>query len=121
MSLATSVCRTRVHPPLLASVSAPTGQVPPSKEPTTRLRLLCATLVLLFVTSALNTFAQNPTPGLPVNTPQIPVPLGSINPVTGNVHLEIPIASIPQRNSDPMVAKLVYDTTYHNRVFGANL
>jgi len=54
-------------------------------------------------------------PGLPVNAPQISVPLGSISPLTENVHLEIPIASNQQRGDDPMMAKFVYDS-----VFGVN-
>jgi YD repeat-containing protein len=74
--------------------------------------------ILLLAALAIKTQSQNPAPGTPVNSPQISVPLGSINALTGNVHLEIPIASIPQRDDDPMIAKFVYDTTYSHYVIG---
>ncbi len=55
---------------------------------------------------------QNPAyyqTGLPVNAAQVPIPLGAVNALTGNVHLEIPLASIPERNGIPFVAKLTYN------------
>jgi RHS repeat-associated protein len=71
---------------------------------------LLSTFVLI---TAIGTLAQNPVPpGLPVNSSQIPIPLGAVNPLTENVHLEIPIASIPQRNGHTMSAKLVFDTRW---------
>jgi RHS repeat-associated protein len=67
-------------------------------------------LALLVASSTFNGLAQNPQPGLPVDSAQIPIPLGSINPLTENVHLEIPIASIQQRGDNPLVAKFAHDT-----------
>src|SRR5690349_8432491 len=48
--------------------------------------------------------------GTPDHTVAVPVPLGFISATTGHLHLEIPIASLPYRNSDPYITKLVYDT-----------
>src|SRR4051794_36859167 len=68
-----------------------------------------AVLLLL----ALPTIALGQAPvsieGIPPHTAQIPVPLGFVNATNGHLHLEIPIASFPERNGDPLVAKLVYD------------
>jgi len=54
--------------------------------------------------------AQSSSPvGIPVNSATIPIPLGFIDPLSTQVHLEIPIASVPQRNAPPSTATLVYD------------
>src|SRR5256885_15608299 len=45
----------------------------------------------------------------------IPVPLGFIHAMTGDVHLEIPITTVPQRNQPPFVAKFVYDTSWYRQ------
>jgi len=42
-------------------------------------------------------------------TPE-PVPMGFINVANGNLHIEIPIVSTPQRGGRPFVAKMVYDS-----------
>jgi len=49
--------------------------------------------------------------GVPWYTIPLPVPNGFVDVVTGNVHLEIPLGSMPQRNGDPIVSKMIYDTT----------
>jgi RHS repeat-associated protein len=49
-------------------------------------------------------FGQNPW------TAAIPVPAGYVDAANGNLHLEIPVANIPQRGHVPFVAKLVYDS-----------
>ena len=68
--------------------------------------------VLIVGTVVRSVDAQNPPPGLPLDSLQMPVPLGSIEPLSNNVHLEIPIGSIPQRGDNAMIMKLVYDTQY---------
>src|SRR5216684_7764262 len=79
------------------------------------------TLAILFLLLAsVATLAQN---GIPPNTTMVPVPLGFVNPLTGHLHLEIPISSIPERNGDPLITKLVYDSTLYlqngNGYFGS--
>jgi len=64
-------------------------------------------LTLLFASAV---FAQYGLEGVPPYTVQIPVPHGFISATTGHLHLEIPIASIPERNGDPLFAKMVYDS-----------
>jgi len=46
----------------------------------------------------------------PKGTPTIPVRNGYFNVYTGNLHLEIPIVSTPQRGMGPQGGKLVYDS-----------
>ena len=46
------------------------------------------------------------------------MPLGTIDLLTGSVHLEIPVASIPQRGDDPMILKLGFSTTYTSYIPG---
>lgn len=50
-------------------------------------------------------------PAPPPNIAQIPVELGSVDSATGALHLEIPIASFPQRGGLSYNAKLVYDSS----------
>lgn len=56
--------------------------------------------------------------GTPDHTVAIPVPMGFVSATTGHLHLEIPIASIPQRGSDPIVTKFIYDTNRFNYALG---
>ena len=49
-------------------------------------------------------FGSNPW-SVPVS-----VPGGYVDAANGNLHIEIPIASMPERGSIPFVAKLVYDS-----------
>src|SRR6266536_1300657 len=49
--------------------------------------------------------------GAPVFSSIEPVELGFVNAANGNLHLEIPIASFPQRGmKQPLTYKLVYDS-----------
>lgn len=48
--------------------------------------------------------------GSPTFSTAEPVELGFINVANGNLHIEIPIAAIPQRGTVPYVAKFVYDS-----------
>lgn len=78
----------------------------------TDLLVLCVTLSLLVLSSTLG-YSQtgNYTQiGIPENNPQIPIPLGFINPLTEQVHLEIPVATMPTRNGVPAKAYFQYDT-----------
>ncbi len=75
--------------------------------PSPRLNRL-ATLLLavsLFLTLALPTPGQ----GIPWHVVPLPIPGGFVDAMTGGIHVEIPVASFPQRNSDPLVLKLMYD------------
>jgi hypothetical protein len=56
--------------------------------------------------------------GVPWYTIPLPIPNGFVDVVTGNVHLEIPLGSIPQRNGDPIVSNITYDTTSYTYSFG---
>lgn len=40
----------------------------------------------------------------------VSVPGGSVDAANGNLHIEIPVASMPERGSVPFVARLVYDS-----------
>ena len=48
--------------------------------------------------------------GSPTFATTEPVPMGFINIANGNLHIEIPIANVPQRGGRPFVAKMVYDS-----------
>jgi YD repeat-containing protein len=48
--------------------------------------------------------------GAPVFTSAEPVELGFVNASNGNLHLEIPVASFPQRGLPPLSYKFVYDS-----------
>ena len=58
--------------------------------------------------------AQNPPylleTGRPTFTTPEPVPMGFINLANGNLHIEIPVATVPQRSGKPFVAMMVYDS-----------
>lgn len=69
-------------------------------------------LVLTLLSGAGNLFGQgyvNGT-GVPTFTTSLPVEAGFINVANGNLHIEIPIASMAQRGSLPLNEKLVYDS-----------
>ena len=74
--------------------------------------LLSFASALLFVT---NSFGQNPVSylndaGSPAYATNIPVPNGYINLANGNLHLEVPLASPPQRGAVKVNERLVYDS-----------
>jgi RHS repeat-associated protein len=58
--------------------------------------------------------------GTPTFTTAEPVELGYVNVGNGNLHLEIPISSSPQRGSRPLVEKLVYDSRIWQIVSGSS-
>ncbi len=62
--------------------------------------------------------ASNRGQGVPWYTIPLPIPNGFVDVVTGNVHIEIPPGSMPQRNGDPIVSKITYDTTSYTYSFG---
>lgn len=49
--------------------------------------------------------------GSPTFTTAMPVEMGFVNVANGNLHLEIPLASFPQRGSLHYNARLVYDSS----------
>src|SRR5258708_1629416 len=66
-------------------------------------------LSLVLVLCSAPAVSQTSPVGIPVNSAPIPIPLGFIDPLSTQVHLEIPIASVPQRNAPPSTATLIYD------------
>ena len=72
------------------------------------------TLVVLLVATA--SFGQQSfmdEPGIPAFTTAFPVEHGFINLANGNLHIEIPIATYPQRgNIKALHARLVYDSRF---------
>jgi RHS repeat-associated protein len=68
--------------------------------------------------------------GIPQNSILNPIPLGFINPLSRQVHLEIPIAEMTTRSGVPIEALFSYDPTYYgnpgtgntlNRIYGPGL
>lgn len=80
-----------------------------------RVRLVQVVRFFAFVIAALFavplTHAQSQ--GVPWYTIPLPIPNGFVDAASGNAHLEIPIGSAPQRNGDPLVANIVYDSTQY--------
>lgn len=76
--------------------------------PSPRLNRL-ATLLLavsLFLALPLQASGQ----GVPWHVVPLPIPGGFVDTMTGKIHIEIPLASFPQRNSDPLALTLMYDS-----------
>src|SRR4051812_36646010 len=48
--------------------------------------------------------------GSPTFSVKEPIPNGFVNAANGNLHIEIPLVSLPQRGGQAYVAKLVYDS-----------
>jgi RHS repeat-associated protein len=85
-------------------------------------RSSCLALIFSLAFLASATFAQtNYTPpvGVPQKSVTMPIPMGFLDPLTGQVHIEMPIASIPQRDGDSLVVKLVYDPGWY--AYNSNL
>lgn len=77
-----------------------------------RIRLF-SLLILSFVVLNLPSLAQTSylqQIGPPPTDATVPVELGSIDLTNGNLHLEVPIASFPQRGGQGFEAKMVYDS-----------
>jgi len=80
-----------------------------------RLRNFAAALFVLVIVPAALAFGQSyiDEPGIPEFTTSFPVEHGFINIANGNLHLEIPIASYPQRGGKLKYnARLVYDSRF---------
>ena len=75
-------------------------------------RFLLAALTLILVAGSKLIAQQNYLEeiGAPPADTTIPVELGAIDLTNGNLHLEIPLGSFPQRGSLTYTAKLVYDS-----------
>ena len=94
------------------------------------LRLALRILVCLLPMWCLSklAFAQDylQAPGSPTFATTEPIELGFVNLANGNLHLEVPIASFPQRGGSALTYKLVYDSRiwYHylftGQVWGIN-
>jgi RHS repeat-associated protein len=70
--------------------------------------LVMSLLVLNLPSPAQTSYLQQI--GLPPTDATVPVELGSIDLTNGNLHLEVPIASFPQRGGQGFEAKMVYDS-----------
>src|SRR5882672_10002968 len=79
-------------------------------------RKLFLTTILVILVLAIPSFGQQSfmdEPGIPAFTASFPVEHGFINIPNGALHLEIPIASYPQRGSKLQYhARLVYDSRF---------
>ena len=76
-------------------------------------RLFLAAVVLLVATASFGQQSFMDEPGIPAFTTSFPVEHGFINLANGNLHIEIPIASYPQRgNISALHARLVYDSRF---------
>jgi len=62
------------------------------------------------VTAKAQTYLQNV--GVPPFTTKLPVENGFINAANGNLHLEIPLGSFPQRGGPPDKIVLMYDSAF---------
>ena len=74
-------------------------------------------IAVLFLSAALCSVSEGQINqqafGIPQNASLIQIPLGFINPLSGQVHLELPLVSLPTRSAaGPFVASMVYDTNY---------
>lgn len=74
----------------------------------TRDLLVVHMLLILSIVAAAQTNDFLPV-GIPQNTSTIPIPLGFIDPLTTQIHIEVPIASVSQRNGVPIIANMAYD------------
>jgi len=67
--------------------------------PSARSRILAVSLVFFAFYLSDSANGQITTDvGIPAHTIQIPVPMGFVSATTGQLHLEIPLPSRPQRN-----------------------
>jgi hypothetical protein len=78
-----------------------------SRAPLVSLFVQSLAIASLLIFTAPTVSAQ----GVPWYTIPLPIPNGFVDVATGNVHLEIPLASIPERNGDPLVAKVIWDSS----------
>jgi RHS repeat-associated protein len=79
----------------------------------TPIRIIALTLLFIVVWAGLVTqaYAQyTAATGTPTFTTALPVEMGFTNVANGNLHLEIPLASFPQRGTLSYNARLVYDS-----------
>lgn len=78
-----------------------------------RLLFAVVLMLLLFATPSCGQQSFMDEPGIPAFTTSFPVEHGFINLANGNLHIEIPIASYPQRgNISALHARLVYDSRF---------
>src|SRR5207245_11016848 len=81
--------------------------------------LICATVVPLPAATRAQYLLQT---GSPTFTTAEPVELGFVNVANGNLHLEVPLTSVPQRGSVRYAAKLVYDSRIWKTIYsGGNI
>ncbi len=76
--------------------------------PFSRSNLIVALLFMAFAFLSLPKLASSQ--GVPWHVVPLPIPGGFVDTMTGKIHIEIPLASFPQRNSDPLALTLIYDS-----------
>src|SRR5438309_10930654 len=55
--------------------------------------------------------------GIPEHAHTLPVRIGFVNLDNGNLHLEIPLYSNPERGHPDLINKLVYDSSFWNYAY----
>jgi hypothetical protein len=74
-------------------------------------------ILSLSVTARAQTYLENI--GAPTFTTALPVENGSINAANGNLHLEVPLGSYPQRDGSSATYRLVYDSAIWSSASGS--
>ena len=87
----------------------------------TRIFLSSLCTILFFVAGAGNAWGQGQDvplqqSGIPMLSEQIQVPSGVVSTTNGNLHIEIPIGTYPQRGQKPNNVKLTYDSNMYNLI-----
>jgi len=87
-------------------------------EPRWPFFVLLLIVVCLFGPYTANLRGQSDNPletiGVPTFSSMLPVENGSINAANGNLHLEFPLATVPQRGGPPLKVSLTYDSSIWN-------
>jgi RHS repeat-associated protein len=73
-------------------------------------RMICALFIIGFVHPILHAQNYLTMTGVSSSTLPYPAEMGTIDAANGDLHLEIPLGSFPQRANSPLVPKLVYDS-----------
>src|SRR5882672_11793727 len=78
-----------------------------------RWRNPCIVFAVLLLSTAVTLTAQDALQdvGVYAFTTELPVEHGTINATNGNLHLDFPLGSFPQRGGQPLTATLTYDSS----------
>ncbi len=78
-----------------------------------RSRRFLGTLLFVMLITLTPVSSRGQSQGFPWYTIPLPIPGGFVDAASGNIHIEIPIGAVQQRNGDPVVANIVYDSTQY--------